>query len=86
MATYTDEYADGNLDLNVSLGGDIVSNDYNYIFATTNGGLSIPGFYNLSGSVDAATTSTEIEQSKTRGAFFKNIPWIQKYALFGCFI
>ncbi|WP_405267208.1 SusC/RagA family TonB-linked outer membrane protein [Cellulophaga sp. Ld12] len=71
MATYTDEYADGNLDLNVSLGGDIVSNDYNYIFATTNGGLSIPGFYNLSGSVDAATTSTEIEQSKTRGAFLK---------------
>ncbi|MDE3741569.1 SusC/RagA family TonB-linked outer membrane protein [Maribacter polysaccharolyticus] len=71
MATYNDKFSDGDIDLNVALGGELINNDYNYLYATTNGGLSIPGFYNLSGSVDAVTTTTYYEKSKTRGAFIK---------------
>ena len=71
MITYTDKFADGNIDLNVSLGGEIVNNDYSWTSSTTNGDLSIPEFYNLAGSTDPVTTSTNRVQSKTRGTFLK---------------
>ncbi|MGB1284875.1 MAG: SusC/RagA family TonB-linked outer membrane protein, partial [Polaribacter sp.] len=63
MATYQDKYADGEIDFNISLGGEIVNNDYKYTSSTTNGDLSIPEFYNLAGSTDPVTTSTNIVQS-----------------------
>ncbi|MGJ5643500.1 SusC/RagA family TonB-linked outer membrane protein [Formosa sp. S-31] len=71
MANYTDAFFDETFDLNVSLGGEIVSNAYKYSESSTNGGLSIPEFYNLAGSVDAPSTSTTLRESKTRGAFIK---------------
>ncbi|WP_405606835.1 SusC/RagA family TonB-linked outer membrane protein [Polaribacter sp. Asnod1-A03] len=71
MATYTDKFADGDIDLNVNFGGEIVNNDYSETESTTNGDLAIPNFYNLAGSTDAVTTATEIKQSKTRGAYIK---------------
>ncbi|MCL7753568.1 SusC/RagA family TonB-linked outer membrane protein [Polaribacter sp. Z022] len=71
MATYQDKFADGEIDFNISVGGEIVNETYRFSETETQGDLSIPEFYNLAGSTDPLKTTTELEQTKTRGMFAK---------------
>ena len=71
MLNYTDSFLDGDLDVDASLGGEIVVYDFKGLSASTNGNLTIPEFYNLAGSKDPVSASTSITQGETRGAFLK---------------
>ncbi|MET2985788.1 SusC/RagA family TonB-linked outer membrane protein [Aureibaculum conchae] len=71
MLNYTDSFLDGDLDVDASLGGEIVVYDFKGLSASTNGNLTIPEFYNLAGSKDPVSASTSISQGETRGAFIK---------------
>jgi TonB-linked SusC/RagA family outer membrane protein len=71
MLNYTDKYLDGDLDLNASLGGEIIKTEYNALTSSTVGGLTIPGFYNLSGSKDAASTTNYTIGDERQGLFVK---------------
>lgn len=71
MLNFNKKLLDNKLDVQASLGGDIASNEYNYLSASTQGDLTIPEFYNLGGSKDPVSTSTNLIKSETRGAFLK---------------
>jgi TonB-linked SusC/RagA family outer membrane protein len=71
MVNYADKYLDGDLDLNASLGGEIIKTEYNALTSSTVGGLTIPGFYNLSGSKDAASTTNYTIGDERQGMFVK---------------
>ena len=71
MLNYADKYLDGNLDLNASLGGEIIKTEYNSLSSNTVGGLTIPGFYNLSGGKDPANTSNYTSSDERQGMFLK---------------
>ena len=71
MVNYADKYLDGDLDLNASLGGEIIKTEYNVLTSSTVGGLTIPGFYNLSGSKDAASTTNYTIGDERQGMFVK---------------
>ena len=71
MVNYKETFMDGDIDLRASIGGEVVSNEYNRLSANTNGDLSIPGFYNLAGSTDPISANSSLTKSKTRGAFIK---------------
>jgi TonB-linked SusC/RagA family outer membrane protein len=71
MLNYTDKYLDGNLDFNASLGGEVIQTEYKSLNSTTVGGLTIPGFYNLSGSKDPVSSSNYTVSDERKGLFFK---------------
>ena len=71
MANYADKYLDGDLDFNASFGGEIIKTEYKALRSSTVGGLTIPGFYNLSGSKDAIDSSNFTQADERRGLFFK---------------
>lgn len=71
MVTYQDTFADGNLDINASVGGDILETNFNRLSANTNGNLTIPEFYNLDGSQDPVSAGTSINNRKQQGTFVK---------------
>ncbi|MGY8951358.1 MAG: SusC/RagA family TonB-linked outer membrane protein, partial [Flavobacteriales bacterium] len=71
MVNYADKYLDGDLDLNASLGGEIIKTEYNALTSSTVGGLTIPGFYNLSGSKDAASNRNYTIGDERQGMFVK---------------
>ena len=69
LANYADKFLNGDLDLRASLGGEVIQTKFTSLDSDTQGGLTIPGFYNLSGSADAATTSNYLSEDERRGAF-----------------
>ena len=71
MLNYTDSFLGGSLDVDAQLGGEIINTDYKWLYANTNGDLTIPEFYNLAGSQDPVSAGTTIIQGKTRGTFLK---------------
>ena len=71
MANYSDKFMDGDLDLDASIGGEIVNNEYKTLNASTSGDLTIPEFYNLAGSANPVSASSRLSVTKTRGAFVK---------------
>ncbi|MFQ3181295.1 MAG: TonB-linked SusC/RagA family outer membrane protein [Polaribacter sp.] len=71
MINYTDKYLDGDLDLNASLGGEIIKTEFNSLSSETVGGLTIPGFYNLSGSKDAVSSTNYTIGDERQGLFVK---------------
>ena len=71
MLTYQDKYLNGDLDFNASLGAEVIQNEYRSLSASTSGGLTIPGFYNLAGSKDAVNRSNYTELYERKGTFFK---------------
>jgi len=71
MLNYADKYLDGDLDLNASIGGEIIKTEFNSLSSATVGGLTIPGFYNLSGSKDPVNSSNFTRADERKGMFFK---------------
>ncbi|TRZ41990.1 SusC/RagA family TonB-linked outer membrane protein [Robertkochia solimangrovi] len=71
MANYKNKFLDDKLDVQVSVGGDMVDNKRKDLNANTNGDLTIPEFYNLAGSQDPASVSSYYRNSKTKGMFAK---------------
>lgn len=71
MFTYTDKYLNNDLDLNVSLGAELIEQNYRRLGANTVGNLTIPNFYNLSGSQDPINAYNEEELQERRGTFIK---------------
>ncbi|MDO7577047.1 MAG: TonB-dependent receptor, partial [Flavobacteriaceae bacterium] len=69
IANYSDKYLDGNLDLNASLGGEIIKTEYKSLNSQSIGGLTIPGFYNLSGSRDPVRSNNSFRSDERRGVF-----------------
>jgi len=69
MFNYSDSFINDILDVDVSFGGEILNHEYKNLKANTNGDLTIPEFYNLSGSKDPLSASTYKSLRKTRGAF-----------------
>ena len=76
MANYREKFLNDNLDIAASVGGDILSNGYKRLSASTAGNLSVPGFYNLANSSEPVTASTYYLNRKSRGMFAKaSISW-----------
>ena len=71
MLNYNNKFMDDVLDLDVSVGAEITDYEYKNLDATTVGGLTIPGFYNLAASKDPVTTDTDITNWQSRGVFTK---------------
>ena len=71
MANYQNRFFEDQLDVALSLGVERVDKSYRALYATANGDLTIPDFYNLSGSQDPVTATNTAEYVKTDGAFLK---------------
>ncbi|MCX2678472.1 SusC/RagA family TonB-linked outer membrane protein [Galbibacter sp. EGI 63066] len=71
MLNYSNRFMNDNLDVDVSVGGEKVEKDWRRLYATTNGDLTIPDFYNLSGSQDPITAVNRREQEKRDALFAK---------------
>lgn len=71
MLNYNDRFMNDDLDVALTMGVERVDRDYRELYASANGDLTIPDFYNLAGSQDAVTATNEIEESKTDALFFK---------------
>lgn len=61
--------ADNRLTIEAAAFAEARSYDYFYLNGATSGGLTIDGFYNLSGSVGSASANNEEEHFKTRSLF-----------------
>ena len=71
MLNYADKYLNNDLDLNASLGAELIEENYRYLGANTVGDLTIPNFYNLSGSQDPVNASNSKTLEERRGTFVK---------------
>lgn len=58
------------LNLKALVGGNLRQNYVNSVFASTNGGLVVPGLYSLSNSSNPITPPTEVEQKVEVGGVF----------------
>jgi|JI61114BRNA_FD_contig_123_20066_length_5753_multi_3_in_0_out_2_1 TonB-linked SusC/RagA family outer membrane protein len=65
-----------NFDFNLIGGFNFTENSYRNQFSTTSGGLIVPDFYDLSNSVQAATTNSRIEKRRLLGLYGNlNLGW-----------
>lgn len=75
MVNYNDRFLGDNLDVALSIGAEKVEKSFRELYASTEGDLTIPGFYNLAGSEDAVTATTDYssgtENVETNGLFAK---------------
>jgi TonB-linked SusC/RagA family outer membrane protein len=71
MLNYADKYLDGDLDLNASIGGEVIKTEFNSLESETVGGLTIPGFYNLAGSSDPVSSTNYTSADERKGMFVK---------------
>ena len=60
---------DDKLSINAFVGGNRRVNEYHFLGSNTNGGLVVPGFYNLSNSVDNPTVSESDTQRQINSLF-----------------
>ena len=67
--TWHDQFADNRLTIEAAAFAEARSYDYWYLNSSTNGGLTIDGFYNLSASVGTYSTNNSEEHFKTRSLF-----------------
>jgi TonB-linked SusC/RagA family outer membrane protein len=78
-----------NVDLNISdnlnfkglVGGNLRQNDIRSIYATTNGGLIVPGIYDLANSLNPITAPVEADQRVEVGGVFAGITLAYKNML-----
>jgi len=69
----------GDLSLNANVGANLYQRRYNYLYMSTVGGLSAPGFYNIDASVDRPATSSYLLRKEIRSMYgmvslgYKNI-------------
>tara|TARA_R110000796_G_scaffold67449_2_gene154672 strand:- start:104818 stop:107997 length:3180 start_codon:yes stop_codon:yes gene_type:complete len=71
MLNYADKYLNNDLDLTASLGAELIEQNYRRLGANTVGNLTIPNFYNLSGSQDPINAYNEKKLEERRGTFIK---------------
>ncbi|MGB0878943.1 MAG: SusC/RagA family TonB-linked outer membrane protein [Polaribacter sp.] len=71
MLSYSNKFMDDEIDLTANAGGEITNYAYRQITGQTVGGLTIPGFYNLAGSKDPASVTTNYSNWKNRGMFVR---------------
>lgn len=69
MLTYKNNTLIENLDFDINAGAELTNYSLNTVNAVTQGGLTIPNFYNLSGSKDPVKVTTEEINAKNRGFF-----------------
>lgn len=55
--------------LNANLGGNVYDARYTYVSQSTSGGLTAPGFYNISASIDRPNTSSYLREKKVLSAY-----------------
>ena len=67
IAQYNKKFDD--FSLNATLGGNIFSRKYSYLYMETVGGLSSPGFYNIEASIDRPETTSYLLEKQIRSAF-----------------
>ena len=67
--TYGSQFIDNRLSLEAAAFAETRSYDYFYLNSYTNGGLSVPGFFNLKASNTTYSTSNSEEHFKTRSFF-----------------
>ena len=68
-ATWSDQFVEDRLSIEAALFAEQRGYDYKTMSANTNGGLSIPGFYNLSASNSTYSASNSETHYKTRSFF-----------------
>lgn len=70
----------GKFNMNILGGGNIYYYSDDYISGTTNGGLSIPGFYSLKASVDPASSTSTIKRKRVNSLYGKaSVSWDNTY-------
>lgn len=69
MLTYKDSFLNEDLTLNASLGAEKIEESYRVLSSSTVGDLTIPDFYNLSGSKDPVSSTNTLIQQKRDGVF-----------------
>ena len=68
-ATWSDHFADNRLSVETAVFAETRKYDYYYLNSYTNGGLSVPGFFNLAASASTYSTNNEESHFKTRSFF-----------------
>ena len=67
--TWGDQFVDNRLSVEAAAFVEARQYHYHYLNSTTNGGLSVPGFFNLAASSSTYKTNNTNEHFKTRSAF-----------------
>ncbi len=68
-ATWSDHFVDNRLSVETAVFAETRKYDYYYLNSYTNGGLSVPGFFNLAASASTYSTNNEESHFKTRSFF-----------------
>ena len=68
-ATWSDRFVDSRLSVETAIFAEARRYDYYYLSSNTNGGLSVPEFYNLAASASTYGTANEESHFKTRSFF-----------------
>ncbi len=68
-ATWNDHFVDNRLSVETALFAETRKYDYYYLNSYTNGGLSVPGFFNLAASASTYSTNNSETHFKTRSFF-----------------
>lgn len=68
-ATWNGHYVDNRLSVETAIFAETRKYDYYYLNSYTNGGLSVPGFFNLAASANTYSTNNEETHFKTRSFF-----------------
>lgn len=68
-ATWNDHFVDNRLSVETAVFAETRKYDYFYLNSYTNGGLSVPGFFNLAASASTYSTNNEETHFKTRSFF-----------------
>jgi TonB-linked SusC/RagA family outer membrane protein len=67
LAQYNTQF--GKYSVAANLGGNILTQNYSYLREETAGGLSTPGFYNISNSIDRPNATNFLRRKEVRSAF-----------------
>jgi TonB-linked SusC/RagA family outer membrane protein len=67
LAQYNKEF--GNFSLNANLGGNILSQRYDYLQQETTGGFVTPGFYNIANSLERPAVINYLRKKEVRSAY-----------------
>jgi len=69
IVTYNDKFLNDDLTLNARIGAEKIEESNRLLSSATNGDLSIPNFYNLSGSKDPVSSTNNLILQKRDGLF-----------------
>lgn len=67
LASYNKDF--GNFSLNTNLGGNIMTQHYDYLREETAGGFVTPGFYNIANSLERPTVTNYLRRKEVRSAY-----------------